>query len=62
MDGGSGDDSGSGIEVKLKFMLGFMWKTQEEGGSVINTGKKQGVDENSGEVWCEGRVEAIDVV
>lgn len=58
MDGGSGDDSGSGIEVKLK----FMWKTLEVGRLMINTGKKQGADENSGGVWCEGRVEAMNVV
>lgn len=43
-------------------MLGFMWKTHEEGGLVINTGKKQGVDESSGEVCHEGRVEAINGV
>ncbi len=56
---GSGDDVGTLDQLKL--MERFLWKTEEEGVTIIDTGSNPGMDENSGGIWCEGWADAIDV-
>lgn len=55
----SGEDVGRGILDQLKFIEKCMVKNKEDGITIINTGCKQGTDENSGVVGCEEQARMI---
>lgn len=54
-----GEDVGRGILDQLKFIQICMVKNKEDGITIINTGCKQSMDENSGAVGCEEQVRMI---
>ena len=52
---GSGNDTGSRILNKLKFMEELVRKTRKDRVEVINTGYNQSMSENGGTVGCRDR-------
>ena len=51
--GGSGDDTGSSVLDQLQFMEEFVGESKEKGIAIIQAGRDQRVDQDSGAVRSE---------